>query len=65
MSHTNLQQAIKEAGLTQAELARRLNLGEAQLSRWCRGVSTPGLQNRQRLSFLLGWDEKDLFKVDK
>jgi transcriptional regulator with XRE-family HTH domain len=41
--------ARRRAGLTQAELARRLSIPQSQVSRWERGVVTPGIETLERI----------------
>lgn len=41
--------ARRRAGLTQAELGRRLGLPQSQISRWERGDVQPSLETLQRL----------------
>lgn len=40
-----LNKALREKGVTQAELARRLNLPPTNIWRWCKGDRLPGAQN--------------------
>jgi transcriptional regulator with XRE-family HTH domain len=48
--------ARKRAGLTQAELARRLGLTQSQLSRWERGKVDPSLETLRRIVRACGLD---------
>ncbi|MFT8325112.1 helix-turn-helix domain-containing protein [Oenococcus sicerae] len=37
----NLSRAIKESGLSNAEIARRVNVGRSTITQWVKGVSSP------------------------
>jgi transcriptional regulator with XRE-family HTH domain len=45
-----LRQARINAGLTQEELARRIDVRAVAVSRWERGVHQPGLDRLQRIA---------------
>jgi transcriptional regulator with XRE-family HTH domain len=49
-----LESAIRSAGLTQAELARRSGLAESMVSRWLRGLNQPDVPNLRRVRPVLG-----------
>ena len=44
-----LESAMRSAGLTQAELARRSGLAESMVSRWLRGLNQPDVPNLRRV----------------
>lgn len=58
----NIRAAIDEAGITQAELASRLDAGPGAVGNWCQGRSVPTIENliliarevRQSVSWLVG-----------
>jgi transcriptional regulator with XRE-family HTH domain len=56
---TNIREAMADAGLTSAELARRMNDHERQVRRWRNGETVPGLSNLASLASELdrepGW----------
>lgn len=52
----NIRDARLSAGLTQRELAIRLNLDIRAVSRWERGGITPSRENLAKLSSLTGRD---------
>jgi transcriptional regulator with XRE-family HTH domain len=49
-----LEAAMRSAGLTQAELARRSTLAESMVSRWLRGLNQPDIPNLRRVRPILG-----------
>jgi transcriptional regulator with XRE-family HTH domain len=49
-----LDSAMRSAGLTQAELARRSGLAESMVSRWLRGLNQPDVPNLRRVRPALG-----------
>jgi transcriptional regulator with XRE-family HTH domain len=49
-----LDAAMRSAGLSQAELARRTGLAESMVSRWLRGLNQPDVPNLRRLGPVLG-----------
>src|SRR6266516_1641974 len=51
---TYLEAAMRSAGLTQAELARRSGLAESMVSRWLRGLNQPDVPNLRRVRPVLG-----------
>lgn len=53
------------AGMTQSELARRVGVQEAMLSRWERGKHVPGANAVAALAHALGCDVGDLFTADE
>lgn len=53
-TQTPAQKALTEAGFTQADIARRLENGEALVSKWFQGKVRPGRHNRKLLVRALG-----------
>ena len=49
-----LESAMRSAGLSQAELARRTGLAESMVSRWLRGLNQPDVPNLRRVGPVLG-----------
>ena len=49
-----LESAMRSAGLSQAELARRSGLAESMVSRWLRGLNQPDVPNLRRVRPVLG-----------
>jgi len=45
---------MRSRGLSQAQLARTMGVGEAQVSRWRRGMAVPTVRSLQRLADALG-----------
>lgn len=54
----------KEAGLTQNELAKRLNITDKAVSRWERGCGTPDISLLTKLSSALNTDIKTILSSD-
>lgn len=52
----NIRAARKSRGLTQAQLARRLEMESLNISRWERGMVVPRAENLVRLADELGYD---------
>ena len=46
--------AMKSAGLSRAELARRVGVSPAAASQWCLGTSTPTVDNLTKIAAALG-----------
>jgi len=55
--------AMAERGLSQAVLARRLDIDAAQLSRWRRGLVTPSVSHLQRIAAVLAVPREDLDRL--
>lgn len=55
--------AMQERNLSQAELARRLGVDAAQLSRWRRGLVTPSVNHLQGIAAALGVPREDLDRL--
>ncbi|MGA9112918.1 MAG: helix-turn-helix transcriptional regulator [Candidatus Dormiibacterota bacterium] len=60
MKKATIRQLREAAGLTQAELARRVGVQTSQVSRWERGVAVPTARNARRLGRRLGVSPDDL-----
>lgn len=55
--------AIKQSGLTQSELARRLGIGQQTVSEYLRGRSMPALDTLANLCALLDLDANDVLCI--
>lgn len=55
-----LEQLRRARGLTPAEMARRLDVSEAQVSRWRSGKGVPALASLERISQVFGVDRSML-----
>ncbi len=53
-------EAIKQSGLTQTELARRLGIGQQTISEYLRGKSMPALDTFANLCAVLDLDANDI-----
>ena len=58
-----LTEIMRERGLSQADLARRLDIDAAQLSRWRRGLVTPSVNHLQRIAAVLAVPREDLDRL--
>lgn len=56
-------EAIKQSGLTQTELARRLGIGQQTVSEYIRGKSMPALDTLANLCAVLDLDANDILCV--
>ncbi len=54
--HQRLAEAIKQSGLTQTELARRLNVRQSNISHYIKGDKLPALDTLANLCKLLDVD---------
>lgn len=52
-----------ERGLSQAELARRLGVDDAQVSRWRRGLVVPSVNHLQNIAAVFGVPRDDLDRL--
>ena len=57
----NLQKAREAAGLSQAELARKVEVPRQHVSKWEGGKNLPSLENALALSRVLGLSVNELF----
>ena len=55
--------AIKQSGLTQTELARRLGIGQQTISEYLRGKSMPALDTFANLCAVLDVDANDILCI--
>ena len=53
------------AGLTQAELAKKMNVDQSAVSLWETGKTSPLRKYRKKLARLLNCTEADLLEVSK
>ena len=53
------------AGLTQAELAKKMNVDQSAVSLWEAGKTSPLRKYRKKLARLLNCTEADLLEVSK
>ena len=56
-----IQERRKEVGLTQSELAEKLNITDRAISKWERGICLPDASNMQELCSILNITINDLF----
>ncbi|MEF9676050.1 helix-turn-helix domain-containing protein [Pectobacterium aroidearum] len=54
---SRLNGALKELGISQSELARRMGITPQAVQRWCNGISTPRPNMMERLSSVTGKPE--------
>lgn len=59
----NIIDAIKQSGLTQTELARRLGIGQQTVSEYIRGKSLPSLETLANMCVILDLDSNDILCV--
>ena len=58
-----LAEAIKQSGLTQAEVARRLNIKPQQISCYMRGTKMPAIDTLANLCVILDLDANEILCV--
>ena len=58
----NLKGIMKEYGITQKELALKLNVPKSTVSAWCRGIKIPSTALVKELSRLFGIKKEALFQ---
>lgn len=56
-------EGIKQSGLTQTEIARRLGIGQQMISEYIRGKSLPALDTLANLCVVLDLDANDILCV--
>lgn len=56
---------LKEASMTQAELARRLQMPVSQVSDWCNNRKTMGLDNCKNIADILGISMDSLYEWEQ
>lgn len=56
-------EAIKQSGLTQTELARRLNIGQQTISHYVKGDKMPALDTFANLCAVLDVDANDILCI--
>ena len=56
-----IQERRKEVGLTQSELAEKINITDRAISKWERGICLPDASNMQELCSILNISINDLF----
>lgn len=59
----NLQTAIKESGMTQTELAKRLGIRQTQISCYLKGLKMPALDTFANLCEVLDLDANDILCI--
>ena len=62
---TRLIDAIKQSGLTQMELARRLGIGQQTISEYMRGKSMPALDTFANLCAVLDLDSNEILCISE
>lgn len=58
---TRLQEVLRTEGRTQAWLARKTSIDEAQISLWTNGIRRPSIANQQKIALVLERNVKELF----
>ena len=61
--HNKLSEAIKKSGLTQSEIARRLNVRQSNISHYIKGDKMPALDTFANLCAILDLDTDDILCV--
>lgn len=56
----NLQTRMRDYGLTQTELAKRMGLPQSTISEWCRGTVLPRSNRLERLCTVFNCEPEDL-----
>lgn len=62
---TRIAEAIRQSGLTQTELARRLGVKHQQISCYIRGQKMPALDTFANLCVVLDLDANDILCVEE
>lgn len=60
----SLRARLSDAGMSQAELARKIGAGEASVSRWVNGL-TPGARTRKKIARTLGATEEQIWTLEE
>ncbi len=55
----------KSLGISQSELAQKVNVNQTAVSQWERGIVTPSLDNAKRLADVLGCTIDELYADDR
>lgn len=58
---TKLELILKEKGIKQVWLARRIGKSPAELNRWIKGKRTPSYKNMYKISVVLGMSVDEIF----
>ncbi|MEA2016391.1 MAG: helix-turn-helix transcriptional regulator [Actinomycetota bacterium] len=58
---TRLEEILKEKGIKQVWLARKINKSPAELSRWLKGKRMPSNENMNKIAKVLGVSKKEIF----
>lgn len=61
----NLKGIMKEYGITQKELALKLNVPKSTVSAWCRGIKIPSTALIKELSKYFGIKKESLFRDER
>lgn len=62
---TRIAEAIKQSGLTQTDLAKRLGIGQATISHYIKGDKMPALDTFANLCAVLDLDANDILCIDE
>lgn len=60
---TNLQRAIKNSGMTQTEIARKLNIYQSAVQQYLSGRAMPALDTLANLCILLDLDANEILCI--
>jgi len=58
---TKFEKILKEKGISQAELARKLSASRQQVGIWVLGIGKPNLKNAKRIADVLGMSIEEVF----
>lgn len=58
---TRLEEILKEKGIKQVWLARKINKSPAELNRWLKGKRMPSNENMSKIAKALGVSKKEIF----
>ncbi len=62
---TRVAEAIRQSGLTQTELARRLGIGQATVAHYVKGDKMPALDTFANLCAVLDLDANDILCIEE